>query len=106
MSAKLEFREPSGDAPAGHLTYKRSRSAYQRFMEEEGIPILRGIGIRDTRELELGRWERLRGRQGHVRRRGPAARRAQAREAHVRRVLPGDRGPWDDRGLAGRERQE
>lgn len=62
MSTTREFREPSGDEPAGHLVYKRSRSPYERFMEEEGIPIFRGIGVRDARALPLGRWERLGGR--------------------------------------------
>ncbi len=58
----LKFQEPSGDAPAGYHVYKRSRSPYERFMEEEGIPIHRGIGVYDTRELPLGKWERLGGR--------------------------------------------
>ena len=31
-------------------------------MEEEGIPIFRGIGVRDTRELELGDWKRTGGK--------------------------------------------
>src|SRR5215204_6274037 len=62
MSEKLEFNEPSGDDPAGHMIYKRSHSPYERFMEEEGIPIHRGIGVRDTRDLPLGDWKRLGGR--------------------------------------------
>src|SRR6516164_3857696 len=31
-------------------------------MEEEGIPVFRGIGVYDTRELNLGPWQRLGGR--------------------------------------------
>jgi hypothetical protein len=62
MSNKPEFREPTRDEPAGHLIYRRSRSPYECFMEEEGIPIFRGIGVSDTRELPLGKWERLGGR--------------------------------------------
>src|SRR5918911_2798319 len=62
MTASTQFHEPSGDQPAGHLVYRRSKSPYERFMEEEGIPIFRGIGVSDTRELPLGRWERLGGR--------------------------------------------
>jgi hypothetical protein len=62
MSTKLEFHEPTGHDPAGHHIYKRSHSPYERFIEEEGIPIFRGIGVRDTRELPLGKWERLGGR--------------------------------------------
>ena len=50
--------EPSGDKPAGYYVYKRSHSPYERWMEEEEIPILRGIGVRDTRDVSLGAWKR------------------------------------------------
>ena len=57
------FQAPSGDdAPAGHHHYKRPDSPYERFMAEEGIPVHHGIGVRDTRELELGAWPRMGGR--------------------------------------------
>ena len=56
------FEEPTGDQPAGFRVYKRAKSPYERFMEEEGIPIFRGIGVYDVRELPLGPWERLGGR--------------------------------------------
>lgn len=62
VALKAEFHEPHGDEPAGHHTYQRSRSPYERFMAEEGIPIFRGIGVRDTRDLPLGKWKRLGGR--------------------------------------------
>src|SRR5205823_6132899 len=56
-------QEPSGeDGAAGYLVYKRSKSPYERFIEEEGIPIFRGIGVHDVRELPLGAWRRLGGR--------------------------------------------
>ncbi len=62
MADKLEFREPTGEDAAGYRVYKRSKSPYERFMEEEGVPIFRGIGVRDTRDLELGPWKRMGGR--------------------------------------------
>ncbi|HLY64277.1 MAG TPA: cupin domain-containing protein, partial [Chloroflexota bacterium] len=62
MADKLAFQEPTGDAPAGYHVYKRSKSPYERFIEEEGIPIYRGIGVYDTRELPLGDWQRMGGR--------------------------------------------
>ncbi|MGH2601128.1 MAG: cupin domain-containing protein [Dehalococcoidia bacterium] len=52
------FTEPTGDQPAGLHVYRRSHSPYERWMEEEGIPIFRGIGVRDTREMPLGSWKR------------------------------------------------
>lgn len=62
MTDKLAFTEPTGDEPAGYHVYKRTRSPYERYMEEEGIPIYRGIGVYDTRDLPLGKWDRLGGR--------------------------------------------
>jgi quercetin dioxygenase-like cupin family protein len=59
---KADFHEPSGDAPAGHLIYKKARSPYERYMEEEGIPVFKGIGVSDVRNLPLGNWERRGGR--------------------------------------------
>ena len=50
--------EPKGDAPAGYFVYKRSHSPYERWMEEEDVPIVRGIGVRDTRDVTLGAWKR------------------------------------------------
>src|SRR5919202_510238 len=58
----LEWKEPTGHDPAGYHVYKRSRSPYERFIESEGIPIYRGIGVYDPRALPLARWERLGGR--------------------------------------------
>ncbi|MBI2755455.1 MAG: cupin, partial [Chloroflexi bacterium] len=59
----LQFSEPSGDvSAAGYQVYTPSFSPYERFMQEEGIPIYRGIGVYDVRALPLGRWERLGGR--------------------------------------------
>lgn len=57
-----QWQEPSGDKPAGHHTYQRSKSPYRRFIEEEGVPIFQGIGVHDTRDLQLGPWKRLGGR--------------------------------------------
>ncbi len=60
--ATSQWREPTGDEPAGHYTYRPPKSPYERFMEEEGIPIYRGIGVYDVRDLHLGPWKRLGGR--------------------------------------------
>lgn len=35
-------------------------------MEEEGIPVVRGIGLRDVRELPLSPWARLGGRGSYI----------------------------------------
>ncbi|MBI2329225.1 MAG: cupin, partial [Chloroflexi bacterium] len=54
---KEEFQEPTGDhEPAGYHRYRRPLTPYERFMAEEGIPIYRGIGVYDVRQLSLGPW--------------------------------------------------
>jgi quercetin dioxygenase-like cupin family protein len=54
-----EFVEPTDDdKPAGYHSYKRVHSPYENWMEAEGIPVFKGIGVHDTRELTLGDWKR------------------------------------------------
>jgi mannose-6-phosphate isomerase-like protein (cupin superfamily) len=53
-----EFVAPTGDGFAGTKEYARPHSPYERYMEGEGIPIFRGFGVSDTRELPLGDWTR------------------------------------------------
>jgi len=63
MTQKLNFVEPKGDEPAGYHKFKRTKSAYKIYMEEEGLPVFTGVGCYDTRELPLGDWKR-RGARG------------------------------------------
>lgn len=37
----------------------RSKSFYERWMEQEGVPIVEGFSVRDLRELALRPWKRL-----------------------------------------------
>jgi quercetin dioxygenase-like cupin family protein len=64
LADKLEFRPPTSeeDVAAGYRVYKRVKSPYEHFIEEEGVPIFRGFGVSDTRDLELGPWKRMGGR--------------------------------------------
>ena len=71
--------EPSGDKPAGYFVYKRSHSPYERWMEEEDIPVVRGIGVHDTRDVSARRLEASQ-RAGCL----PLPRRAGRRQRHVR----------------------
>jgi quercetin dioxygenase-like cupin family protein len=52
------YEPPKGDANAGLKRWERQKSGYELFMAEEGIPVFRGIGVRDTRELDLQPWAR------------------------------------------------
>ncbi|MBI2329320.1 MAG: cupin domain-containing protein, partial [Chloroflexi bacterium] len=56
-----KYREPTGQETAGHLTQKVPPSAYEVFMEEQKLPIHRGIGVHDIRELPLAPWRRMGG---------------------------------------------
>ncbi|MFQ6030929.1 MAG: cupin domain-containing protein [Dehalococcoidia bacterium] len=57
-----KFQEPKAGELAGTTKWKRPASGYELFMQEEGIPVHRGIGAYDVRNLTLGPWKRLGGR--------------------------------------------
>jgi quercetin dioxygenase-like cupin family protein len=63
---------PLFDAPtdesvfAGERSYERALAPYDEFMAEEGLPVIREIGIRDLRELELADWPRMGGRGAYI----------------------------------------
>ncbi len=54
-----QFTEPAGGDRAGTMRVKRLPTAYERYMVGEGLPIYRGPGIHDVRELELKPWDRM-----------------------------------------------
>lgn len=54
------FEEPSGEGNrAGARTWDRVKTPYLEFIESEGIPIVKGIGVHNVRELDLGDWARM-----------------------------------------------
>jgi mannose-6-phosphate isomerase-like protein (cupin superfamily) len=60
QNTTARFQEPSGDAQgAGTMELKKLSTAYTRYMDAQGIPIVTGKGVRDVRELELKPWDRL-----------------------------------------------
>ena len=64
MSKK--WREPEGYARAGYGKWQRPLSPYDTFMEREGVPIHRGIGMRRVQDLELARWKRMGGKGAFI----------------------------------------
>lgn len=56
------WQEPTDRQKAGWGTWSRPLSPYDRFMEEQGIPVYRGIGVRQVRDLPLKPWQRMGGR--------------------------------------------
>lgn len=61
-----KWQEPEGYARAGHGRWRRPPSPYDTFMEREGIPIYRGIGVRRVQDLPLQPWQRLGGRGSFI----------------------------------------
>ena len=59
---KAEYEEPKGEEFGGYSRYRLPLSPYERFLKEEEVPVFRGIGVYDVRQLSLGPWKRLGGR--------------------------------------------
>ena len=58
------WHEPSGNKKAGFGTFKKQPTPYDAFMESEGIPVFRDIGISRVQDLPLFPWKRT-GGKGH-----------------------------------------
>ncbi|HEY7386284.1 MAG TPA: hypothetical protein VH743_21705 [Beijerinckiaceae bacterium] len=60
------WHEPKAGENAGFGTFKRKPMPYDSFMEAEGIPVYRGIGVRRVQDLPLEPWKRLGGRGSYI----------------------------------------
>src|SRR4051812_19755197 len=58
------WHEPSGTRKAGFGEFKKQPTPYDAWMEAEGVPVFRGIGISKVQNLPLFDWKR-RGGKGH-----------------------------------------
>src|SRR4030088_2575177 len=55
------WHEPEGMRNAGYGVWKRPNTPYDDYMEAQGIPIFRGIGVRRVQDMPLKRWNRMGG---------------------------------------------
>jgi len=55
------WHEPEGLKNAGYGAWKRPNTSYDDYMEAQGIPIYRGIGVRRVQDMPLKRWNRMGG---------------------------------------------
>ena len=55
------WHEPTGNKRAGFGEFERLKTPYDLFMEREGIPIVRGIGVPKVQNLPRKPWKRLGG---------------------------------------------
>ena len=61
---RTHWHEPVGHKKAGFGKFSKQPTPYDAFMEEEGIPVFRDIGISKVQNLPLFPWKRMGGR-GH-----------------------------------------
>jgi hypothetical protein len=55
----VHWHEPKAGENAGYGKFKRQPLPYDRFMEAEGVPCYRGIGVRRVQDLPFVPWPRL-----------------------------------------------
>ena len=64
--APSHWHEPKAGEIAGLGKFKRPAMPYDKFMESEGIPCYRNIGVRTVLDIELKPWKRLGGRGSYI----------------------------------------
>lgn len=64
--APSHWHEPKAGENAGLGKFNRPKMPYDKFMEAEGIPCYRDIGVRTVLDLPLGDWKRLGGRGSYI----------------------------------------
>lgn len=63
---ETHWHEPKAGENAGLGQFKRPAMPYDRFMEDEGVPVYRGIGVRRVQDLPMTPWKRLGGRGSYI----------------------------------------
>src|SRR6266850_6464379 len=63
---QVHWHEPKAGENAGYGKFKRAPMPYDRFMDAEGVPVYRGIGVRRVQDLPLMPWKRLGGRGSYI----------------------------------------
>ncbi|MDB5596985.1 MAG: Cupin protein [Hyphomicrobiales bacterium] len=64
--APSHWHEPKAGENAGLGNFARPAMPYDKFMESEGIPVYRDIGVRTVLDLPLQPWKRLGGRGSYI----------------------------------------
>ena len=63
---QVHWHEPRAGENAGFGRFKRPPMPYDRFMEAEGVPVFRGIGVQRVQDLPMAPWKRLGGRGSYI----------------------------------------
>ena len=60
------WQEPTANQRAGFGDFQKQPTPYDLFMESEGVPIFRGLGVRTVTDLPMADWERKGGRGSYI----------------------------------------
>src|SRR5580700_2092372 len=60
------WHEPTAGRRAGFGKFGRPKTPYDLFMESEGIPIFRDIGLKNATTIPMAPWKRLGGRGSYI----------------------------------------
>ncbi len=60
------WHEPTAGENAGFGKFKRAAMPYDQFMQDEGVPCFRGVGVRRVQDLPMKPWKRLGGRGSYI----------------------------------------
>src|SRR5947209_14109495 len=63
---EVHWHEPKAGENAGYGKFPRKPMPYDTFMEAEGVPVYRGIGVRRVQDLPMAPWKRLGGRGSYI----------------------------------------
>src|SRR5438105_1531801 len=66
IAGQVHWHEPSGFKRAGFGKFGRPKTPYDLFMETEGVPVYRDIGVSKVQNLPLQPWPRLGGRGSYI----------------------------------------
>jgi oxalate decarboxylase/phosphoglucose isomerase-like protein (cupin superfamily) len=66
LNGTVHWHEPKSGERAGFGKFDQPLSEYDRFMEGEGLPVFRGVGIRKVQDLPLVDWPRMGGRGSYI----------------------------------------
>ena len=73
VPGQTHWHEPTGGKRAGFGKFGRPKTPYDIFMESEGIPVFRDIGISKVQNLPLAPWKRTGGRGTYIQLTAPKA---------------------------------
>src|SRR5260221_8823149 len=63
---KSHWHEPTGIDRAGIGKFGRPKTPYDLFMESEGIPVFRDVGLKTVLDMPMKPWKRLGGKGTYI----------------------------------------